>query len=219
MKVLVACECSGRVRDAFLRRGHDAISCDLDPCEIGGPHYQGNVLDVLEDGWDLMIAHPPCTYLSRAGARWLYPSPGVLDPARYALGIEARELFLQLLRAPIERIAIENPTPLCVFDLPAHSQTIEPYEHGHPYSKRTRLWLRGLPPLNPTRTVDEYEPFLPSNTGGASRGERHAYSLVKDPREASRTFSGIAEAMAAQWGDRDPTSSEEGTQLYLDLTA
>lgn len=217
MRVLVSCECSGRVRDAFLERGHEALSCDLEPCETGGPHYRGSALEVIEDGWDLMIAHPPCTYLSRAGARWLYPTAGKMDPARYALGLEARAFFMKLLGANIPRIAVENPTPMLVFKLPAHSQTIEPYEFGHPYTKRTRLWLRGLPHLNPTRTLAERAPFLPSNTGGAARGQRHASGVVTGGKDASRTFVGIAQAMAAQWGDGDVAECEEGSQLNLNL--
>jgi len=199
MRVLIACEFSGAVRDAFLQRGHDAMSCDMRPTEVPGPHYQGDVGDVLEDGWDLMVAHPPCTYLSRAGARWLYPTAGEMDPARYEKGLEARALFMRLLNAPIERIAIENPTPLRAFDLPEHTQVVQPYEYGHPYSKRTLLWLRGLPALAPTQVLETFGPFLPSNTGGRRRGQKATRGVVSGGKAASRTFSGIAAAMAEQW--------------------
>jgi hypothetical protein len=138
MRVLVACEYSGTVRDAFLRRGHYALSCDLLPCEsdASGDHYQGNVLDILDHGWDLMIAHPPCTYMSNAGACRMYPTKGVIDPARLELALEAKEFFMQLLNADIPKICVENPKPLNVVGLPKESQIIQPYMFGDPYTKR-----------------------------------------------------------------------------------
>tara|TARA_R100000808_G_scaffold5717_1_gene17245 strand:- start:105 stop:767 length:663 start_codon:yes stop_codon:yes gene_type:complete len=217
MRVLVACEFSGTVRDAFIARGHDAMSCDLMPTEVPGPHYEGSVLDVLDDGWDLMIAHPPCTYLSKAGARWLYPKAGVMDEGRYRKGMEARDFFMKLLHAPIPKVAIENPTPLRAFRLPPPTQAIEPYHHGHSFSKKTLLWLRGLPHLNRTKTVENYEPFLPSNTGyGASQGQKTSRGVVRGGMDASRTFKGIAKAMAAQWGDGDMTGCEPGAQFSME---
>ena len=201
MKVLVACEYSGAVRDAFRAKGHDAMSCDLLPTETPGPHYQGDVCDVLNDGWDLMIAHPPCTYLSRAGARWLHGG-GNINLERLAQGMKAKAFFLSLLNAPIPKIAIENPTPLKIFQLPVNTQAIQPYEFGHPYSKRTLLWLKGLPPLVPTKVMPSWVPYLPSNTGGAKRGQKATKGIAKDWKESSRTFLGIAAAMAEQWGDR-----------------
>lgn len=200
MRVLVACEFSGIVRDAFLAAGHEAVSCDLLPTESPGPHYEGDVLDILDDGWDMMIAHPPCTYLSRAGARWMYPTKGNLDMDRYRKAMQARGFFMDLLESGIPRIAIENPLPLRVADLPQHSQVIQPYEYGHPFSKRTHLWLRRLPPLIPTDVLGEYRSLLPSNTGGRKRGQRVQIDGVRCPREASKTFPGIAKAMASQWG-------------------
>lgn len=200
MKVLVACEFSGIVRDAFIERGHDAMSCDLLPSERPGPHYRGPVEDILYDGqWDLMVAHPPCTYLSKAGARWMHPAGGV-SVERLALAKDARTLFLALLAAPIERVAVENPTPLKIVDLPEPTQAIQPYQFGHPYSKRTLLWLRGLPPLKPTSFVTEHRPYLPSNTGGRKRGQQWSRGVAKTAQESSRTFAGIAAAMAEQWG-------------------
>lgn len=192
LKVLVACEYSGRVRDAFTKRGHFAMSCDLLPSDTLGFHWQGSVLDVLDMGWDLMIAHPPCTYLSNAGARWLYAGK-VLNTARFEQGLEAKDFFLTLLNADIPRIAIENPIPSSVFDLPKYSQTIQPYEFGHPFKKKTCLWLKNLPPLKATNIVDVREstkvPGNWFNKGGKDR-----------QKERARTFEGIADAMAVQWG-------------------
>ncbi len=200
MRVLIACEFSGIVRNAFALRGHYAMSCDLQPTEKAGNHYTGDVLDVLYDGWDMLIAHPPCTYLSNAGARWLYKKPGKIDPKRYAKGLEAKLFFMQLLNAPIEKIAIENPVPSKVFGLPKPQQSIQPFHFGHEYRKKTCLWLRGLPPLIRSVTVVNHEPFLPSNTGGPSRGQKTAKGVAQTKKDRSRTFAGVAAAMAQQWG-------------------
>ena len=200
MRILIACEYSGVVRDAFTKQGHYAMSCDLRDTESPGMHYKGDVRDVMDDSWDLLIAHPPCTYLSKASARWLYTSPGVKDPDRYAKGLEARSFFMLMLNAPIARIAVENPTPLRTFCLPPHTQAVQPYEYGHPYSKRTLLWLKGLPMLEPTDVLDEYGPYLPSNTGGKKRGQKSTYTNIMTDKDRSRTFTGIAAAMAKQWG-------------------
>lgn len=200
MRVLVACEYSGKVREAFRARGHDAWSCDLLPSDDDSPfHIQGDVLPLLGQGWDLMIAHPPCTYLSRAGARWLHKG-GEIDQERLAKGMSGKEFLLALLNAPIPKIAVENPTPLKIFGLPEPTQAIQPYQFGHPFSKRTLLWLKNLPPLEPTNVLSEYRPFLPSNTGGAKRGQKATRGVAKDWKEASTTFSGVAAAMAEQWG-------------------
>lgn len=204
MKVLVACEYSGVVREAFRSMGHDAWSCDLLPPDDHSPyHIQGNVLDVLGQDWDLMIAHPPCTYLSKAGARWLHHD-GKIDQERLNLGMGAKAFLLTLLNAPVPRIAVENPTPLKIFGLPEPTQVIQPYQFGHPYSKRTLLWLKNLPPLAHTKILTEYTPFLPSNTGGAKRGQKHYRGTARNWKEASTTFLGVAEAMADQW-TRNPT--------------
>lgn len=200
MKVLVACEFSGVVRTAFALRGHDAWSCDLLPTELPGNHIQGDVLKVLDNGWDLIIAHPPCTYLSKAGARFMYPTAGHVDPARLEKAREAREFFMAFYHHGCSRVAIENPTPLKVVGLPAPTQVIQPYQFGHPYSKRTLLWLKGLPPLVPTHTVAEFTPYLPSNTGGFSRGKGGSRGVAHDAKTASKTFAGVAQAMAKQWG-------------------
>ena len=164
-------------------------------------HIQGDVREILGDGWDLMIAHPPCTYLSRAGGRWLYPK-GELDEERHRKGLEAKEFFMQLLEAPIKHIAIENPTPFRIFELPKHVQVIQPYMFGHPFSKRSLLWLKGLTPLKATDTLNDFTPYLPSNTGGKKRGQKHKiHGAAMGKKNRSRTFPGIAAAMADQWGN------------------
>jgi hypothetical protein len=193
LRVLVACEFSGIVREAFRKRGHDAWSCDLLPTEIPGQHIQGDVLKILDDGWDLMVAHPPCTYLSNAGARFLYPK-GILNTERLAIGFEAKEFFMELWNANIDRICVENPIPSSVYGLPIRSQIIQPYNFGHPVQKKTCLWLKNLPLLVPTNIVDSRQSTkIPGNwfnKGGLERQKSRA-----------KTFSGIAEAMATQWSE------------------
>jgi len=192
MRVLIACEMSGRVRDAFKALGHDAWSCDILPTEVAGNHIQGDALEVMTWGWDLMIAHPPCTYLSNAGARHLYPK-GQLNPDRLAKGLSAKELFMGLLNAPIEKICVENPIPSKVFNLPQYGQVIQPWEYGHPFSKKTCLWLKNLPPLMPTDIVGKTESTkVPGNWFNKGGKQRQINRSV--------TFQGIADAMAAQWG-------------------
>jgi hypothetical protein len=202
VKVLVACEESQTVCKAFRAQGHEAWSCDVEPCSGGHPewHLQGDALAEAYSGkYDLIIAHPPCTYLSKAGARWMYPRAGEVDPVRLRQCMVGRAFFLALLNAPAPYIAVENPTPLRLADLPPHTQAVQPYEYGHPYSKRTLLWLRGLPPLQPTNVLQEWKPYLPSNTGGVSRGQQHSSGVAKNAKEASTTFAGVAQAMATQW--------------------
>lgn len=195
MKVLVACEFSGVVRDAFARHGHDAWSCDLLPTEAAGQHIQGDVLAHLDRGWDLIVAHPPCTFLSRAGARW-WAQPGRAEKAH-----DAAEFVKALWAAPVKRVAIENPIGQLNKLWRAPSQVIEPWWFGDPYTKRTCLWLRGLPPLMATQLVGETRAWLPSNTGkGRRAGQRSAPGVAHTAKDASRTFRGIAEAMAEQWG-------------------
>jgi len=192
MKVLVACEFSGRVRDAFIKRGHDAMSCDLFPTEQPGPHYQGDVFDILGNGFDLMIAHPPCTYLSNAGARFLYPK-GILNIERLQLGLEAKEFFNRLYYADIEKICIENPVPSKVFGLPKYNQIIQPYYFGDMVQKKTCLWLKQLPFLDYIKPKEKPESTKIAgnwfNKGGRERQKNRA-----------RTFQVIADAMADQWG-------------------
>lgn len=181
LRVLVACEYSGVVRDAFTARGHFAMSCDLLPSEKPGMHYQGDVLDLLDCGWDLMIAHPPCTHLAVSGARWFRDKA---DQQR-----EALTFVRTLLGAPIPRIALENPVSIISSHVRKPDQTIQPWQFGHGEVKRTCLWLKGLPKLLPTDVVDGREPRV------------HRMPPSRDRwKERSRTFSGIAEAMADQWG-------------------
>lgn len=181
MRVLVACEFSGIVRDAFAALGHDAWSCDVLPSESPGQHYQGDVREFLEAGWDVLIAHPPCTFIARSGARWW---PDRLDEQAHALGF-----VMQLARAPISRIAIENPIGLLSSAWRKPDQIIQPWQFGHGENKATCLWLSGLPKLQPTQVVDGRVPRVHFAAPGKDRW-----------KERSRTLSGIADAMAMQWG-------------------
>ena len=204
MKVLIACEESQVVCKAFRELGHEAYSCDLIECSGGHPewHIQDDAVKVAYDlsyGWDLMIAHPPCTYMSKAGARWMYPIAGNIDESRLQKAMEAKEFFMKLLNAPIEHIAVENPLPLKVIELPTPTQIIQPYEYGHQYSKKTLLWLKNLPTLTPTDIVNNYTPYLPSNTGGVNRGQKHSRGTAKNAKESSKTFEGVAKAIAFQY--------------------
>ena len=194
MKVLLACEYSGTVREAFNKKGHDVLSCDLEPSDVPGNHYQGDIFDVLYQEWDLMIAFPPCTYLSNAGAKHLYPK-GKLNVERYKKGLVAKQFFTELLESEhIEKICVENPISSRIFEMPPFSQEIQPYEYGHPISKKTRLWLKNLPLLEPTNIVDKSESCKGHagtwiNQGGKDRQKRR-----------SQFFTGWADAMAEQWG-------------------
>lgn len=183
MRVLIACEYSGRVRDAFHSHGHDAMSCDLLETEVPGPHYQGPVEDVLDDGWDLMIAHPPCTHLAVSGSGHF--------PEKIADGRQAAALdFVKLLMdAPIDRWAIENPISVISSAIRPPDQIIQPWEYGHGEVKATCLWLHNLPKLKPTDCVEGREPKVYLMPPGPNRW-----------KERSRTFLGIAEAMGQQWG-------------------
>lgn len=196
MLILVACEFSGVVRDSFRARGHDAWSCDLLPSEADPTwHLTGDVRHWIQvRDWDLMIAHPPCTYLSRAGARW-WKSPG-----RAELADAAAEFVFFLRDAGIPRIAIENPIGQLNSRWRYPDQTIQPHWFGDPFSKATCLWLKNLPPLKPTKMCARISHFLPSNTGGKRRGEATARGIVQGGLEAAKTFPGIAAAMAEQWG-------------------
>jgi site-specific DNA-cytosine methylase len=189
MRILVACEYSGRVRDAFRDAGHDAMSCDLLPTEVPGPHYQGDVRDVIDDGWDLMIAHPPCTHLAVSGARWFKDK--VQEQAM------ALDFVRLLLGAPIPRIALENPVSVISSRIRKPDQTIQPWQFGHGETKATCLWLKNLPPLVPTQIVAGREARVHRMPPGPDRW-----------KERSRTFEGIARAMAAQWGILQPVQGD-----------
>lgn len=225
MKVLIACEESQAVCKEFRALGHEAYSCDLCECSGGHPewHIKGDCLPLLngagkttddfiplfetQDGsrhelperWDLIIAHPPCTYMSKAGARWMYKG-GKLNQERYELAMEAKDFFYKFINANCDRICIENPTPLKIVGLPEPTQIIQPFEFGEPYSKRTLLWLKFLPPLNPTTILKDYKPYLPSNTSQFAKGKGGSRGVAHNAKDASKTFVGIAKAMAKQWG-------------------
>ena len=202
MRVLVACEESQEVCKAFRAKGHEAYSCDIQECSGGHPewHIQGDVLPLLKEKWDLIIAHPPCTYMSKAGARFMYLTAGNVNRERLEKALQAKDFFMKFMNADCDKICIENPTPLKIVGLPKESQVIQPYQFGHPYSKRTLLWLKGLPELKPTNILTEYTPYLPSNTGGFARGEGGSRGVAHNAKDASKTFRGIAQAMAEQWG-------------------
>jgi hypothetical protein len=204
MRVLVACEFSGAVRDAFIGGGHDAMSCDLLPNETPGPHYQGSVMDILNDGWDLMIAHPPCTYLTLTGNKWFKPEYAERFPTRHKDREDAVEFFMALANAPIPRIAIENPIGIMSSRYRKPNQIIQPWEYGHETTKATCLWLKGLPNLVPTNIVSKGEVVISKSGNRMSRWyyETSKITLKGGLRAKARsvTFQGIAEAMANQWG-------------------
>lgn len=187
MRVLIACEFSGIVRDAFIRKGHDAMSCDLLPTESPGPHYQGDVFDIIDDGWDMMIAHPPCTYLCNSGVRWLHE-----DITRWPKMIEGAVFFRRLLRCKIPKKVIENP----IIHKYAkkiigrqQDQVIQPHQHGHGETKAICFWLENVEKLTPSNPVDGREQRVFKIAPSAERW-----------KERSRFFPGVAAAMAEQWG-------------------
>lgn len=184
MKVGVLCELSGKVRDAFLSLGHDAISCDLLPSDTPGPHIQGDCLEQDWNGFDLLICHPPCTYLCNSGVRWLWS-----DPMRKAKMRQAAGFFKAMLDLPCPRIAVENPIPHRHAELPHYTQVIQPWQFGHGETKATCLWLKGLEPLKPTNIVDGREAKVHRMSPGSERSKKR-----------SETYAGIALAMAQQWG-------------------
>ena len=194
MRVLVACEESQAVCKAFRALGHEAYSCDIEACSGGHPewHLLVDAKELLKMEWDLIIAHPPCTYLSNAGARHLYPK-GILNESRLALGLVAKEFFMLFYNSDCPKICIENPIPSKVYGLPPYTQVIQPYQFGHPYTKKTCLWLKGLAPLQPTKIV---------KVSSSTKVAGNWFNKCGKERQKNRakTFSGIAEAMAKQWG-------------------
>ena len=201
MKILVACEESQAVTIELRRLGHEAYSCDLIPCSGGHPewHIQVDALELLKMKWDMIIAHPPCTYLTNAGARHLWKGHQ-LNEERYENGMKAKALFMAFLNADCPKIAVENPIPSRVFELPKYTQIIQPYEYGHPFTKRTCLWLKGLPPLKPTDVVEPTATWCPSGSYSKKHDEKHRGMFTKDrAKNRSKTFPGIARAMAEQW--------------------
>ena len=219
MNVLVACEESQRVCTAFREKGHNAFSCDIVPCSGGHPewHIMQDVIQLLNgrcsfktmdgiyhsiDGkWDLIIAHPPCTYLSNAGARWLYAG-GELNAERYKKGLDGKKFFMAILNADCQRIAVENPIPSSIYDLPQYNQVIQPYQFGEPWSKKTCLWLKGLEPLQPTNIIENYKPYCSSGSYSGTHDPKYKGASRKggSAKSRSKTFYGIAKAMGEQWG-------------------
>jgi hypothetical protein len=194
LKVLIACEYSGTVRDAFIKKGHDAISCDLLPTDSPGPHYQGDVFDILDDSFDMMIAHPPCTHLAVSGAAWFKYKEKEQK--------EALEFVQRLLDAPIEKIALENPVSVISTRIRKPNQIIQPWQFGEPFSKKTCLWLKNLEPLKHTEIVDKGD--VTTYASGRTMPTWYADAWKLPPAERaklrSKTFQGIADAMADQWG-------------------
>lgn len=209
LKVLVGCEYSGTVRDAFIAQGHDAMSCDLLPSDAGDPHYQGDIFDIIDDGWDLAIFHPPCTFLTNAGVRWLHEhvasrngkKPTISGKARWAEMEKGAEFFKRLLESDIPRIAVENPIPhkYAVQRIGRkYDQIVQPWMFGHTERKATCFWLKGLPKLVPTNDVKAAMLLLPK------REQQRLHYLPPSPdrwKIRSKTFDGIAQAMAQQWGN------------------
>lgn len=207
-KVLIACEFSGIVRDAFIKKGHDAVSCDLLPTEKPGPHYQRNVLRIIRDrarliefNFDLMIAHPPCTYLTCTGNKWFKPEFKDRFPDRQKQREAAVGFFMELWRSPIKKVCIENPVGIMSTRFRKPDQYIHPYFFGEPHSKKTGYWLRGLPKLEPTKTVEpEFYIYKDGRRDPVWHVETMKLPKEERTKQRSITFQGIADAMADQWG-------------------
>lgn len=221
MNVLIACEESQAGCKAFREKGHNAFSCDIIECSGGHPewHIQSDVLQLLNgyctfktmdgtehtiDGkWDMIIAFPPCTKTSNAGARHLWKD-GKLNIPRYYEGLCGKALFLAIWAADCEKVVIENPTPSKIFDYPPHTQAVQPYEYGHPFTKKTLLWERGVKPLQPTNVVEPEKTWCPSGSYSGKHNDKHRGMFTTDrAKNRSKTFPGIAKAMAEQWGEED----------------
>ncbi len=205
MKILVACEESQAVTIEFRKLGHEAYSCDIEPCSGGHPewHLQVDALELLKMYWDMIIAFPPCTYMTNAGAVRMRVKGEIVEE-RYEKAMQAKEFFMRFYNADCKKIAIENPTPMKIVGLPPYTQAIQPYQFGHPYSKRTCLWLKNLPLLIPTKIMKYHEPYV---NGGCKdvhgNYRRFQGRKERDPRIRSKTFPGIAKAMAEQWGGKE----------------
>lgn len=214
MNVLIACEFSGIVRDAFLARGIDAMSCDLLPSETPGPHYQGDVRDILYNGWDLMIAHPDCTYLCASGLHW-----NTRFPERTKETLKALRFVRTLLNAPIPHIALENPVGCISTAIRPADQYIQPYEFGHDASKKTGLWLKGLPKLVPTQYIPPRLEGGKKRWGNQTPSGQNRLGPSKDRwKLRARTYQGIADAMADQWKELQAKESPAGETGPSNLT-
>lgn len=216
MNVLIACEESQEVCKAFRAKGHNAYSCDIQEPSGGHPewHILGDAVQAMMGGrivtmdgkshyiekWDLLVAHPPCTYLSNAGARHLWKGHQ-LNADRVTLGIYGRDLFMRFWWADVDKVCIENPVPAKVFGLPPYTQTIQPYMFGHEYTKKTCLWLKNLPELIPTELVEPVATWCPSGSYSQKHGDKYRGMFTTDrARNRAKTFPGVAQAMAEQWG-------------------
>ena len=213
MRALVACEFSGRIRDELITLGVDAVSCDLLPTEKEGPHYQGDVRDILYDGWDMMIAHPPCTTISKAGVRWLHS-----DPKRWLQLASDCDFFNELLRAPIPKMIIENPIPhrYATEQLDRkYDQIIHPWQHGHLFTKATCLWLKNVDPIQPTNNVKK-EMMKFSQKEIQKIIAVSGWNVAKRKKQRSITCTGIAKALASQLAIKTPANvSQLGKQLSM----
>lgn len=207
MKTLIACEFSGRVRDAFIKKGHDALLCDFLPTESPGPHYQGDVFDIIDHEWDMMIAHPPCTYLTVTANRAF-----INNPQRWQKRVDAMNFVYRLLNCGIPKIALENPKGVISTHIRPPDQYIQPYEYGHTDSKITGLWLKNLPTLEPTNIVD------PEWIIDSCRGKRYSkthWGSSGNSHLRSITYQGIADAMAEQWGGEYQKSKRTRKQMEM----
>lgn len=222
MKVLIACEESQAVCIELRKLGHEAYSCDIIDCSGGYPEWHilqdvvpllnGNcdfktvdgIKHSINDKWDMIIAHPPCTYLSNAGAARLFPQKGLMSVERYKKGLKAKAFFMCILNADCDKIAVENPIPSTIYELPKYTQIIQPYEHGHPYSKKTCLWLKNLPKLEPTHVIKDNIISWVSGGSKDSHGNprKQSGTKIRDPKIRAKTFPGIAKAMAEQWAGK-----------------
>lgn len=229
MRILVACEESQAVTKELRRLGHEAYSCDIIDQSGGHPewHIMQDVLPLLSGNcnfrtmdrerhtlcgrWDMIIAFPPCTYMSNAGACRMFPRKGQIDEERYAKAMEAKAFFMEFYNADCERIAIENPVPLSVVGLPEKTQVIQPYEFGHPFTKKTYLWLKGLPQLKPTDIVKPVGPYVCGNSEIWKKQAVNGtvYGKEKSAKHRSKTFPGIARAMAEQWAGEAESREDE----------
>jgi hypothetical protein len=220
MKILVACEESQAVTIELRKLGHEAYSCDIIDCSGGHPewHIKRDVLPLLDgycefktmDGivhnvngkWDMIIAHPPCTYLTNGGAVRMYPKKGIINQERLKKALEAKDFFMKIYNANCKKIVIENPMPMKIVGLPDKTQVVQPFEYGEPYSKKTYLWIKGLSNLQPTNIIENYQPFI---NGGGGRLEKPNYKdkkFANGSSKRSKTFPGIAKAMAEQWAGK-----------------
>lgn len=217
MKILCACEESQAVTKELRKLGHYAFSNDIIETSGDNPEWhiirdtlelingfvsfetQDGLIHYLDDYWDMIIAFPPYTYMSNAGACRMYPKKGVIDEQRLILGQQARDFFMNILEAPCDKICVENPRPLKVIGLPKETQRIQPYQFGEPYSKLTYLWLKGLKPLEPTNILDEWKPFVNAGSKRNDGSKRKNIGVKTNSKDRSKTFPGIAKAMAQQW--------------------